>query len=292
LPRRCVYTVLTGGYETLNEQAVAAESSLPFICLTDDPALRSDTWEIRVITPMFAADPIRSQRAAKLLAAFYLPDFDASLYIDNSVRLLVAPDILFEEYAGRAGLCLPLHSFRDTLLDEFLAVAEDGLDDPRRIAAQLEDYRAAFPEILEQKPAWSAVMLRDHRDSKVTAAMQIWFAHLCRYSRRDQLSNLVAFHLAGLQPLFLDIDNHGSRFHSWPHATERRAEARLWPADDTAVEGRILALEVAFAAQRREVDELATRLEVLRHEHEVLLRSTTWRMMEPVRRLGRWLRRS
>jgi hypothetical protein len=253
--------------------------------------LRSDTWEIRLITPMFAADPIRSQRAAKLLTSFYLPEYDASLYVDNSVRLLVTPETLFDEFGRQAGLCLPLHSFRDTVLDEFLAVAEDGLDDPRRVAEQLDDYRATFPDILRQKPTWNAIMLRDHRDQNVTAAMDIWFAHVCRYSRRDQLSAAVAFHLAGLQPLFLEIDNHESRFHSWPHATERRTDARLWPAEPDLVEARILALENAFAAQRRAMDDLAARLAGLRHEHEVLLRSTTWRMMEPARRLGRWLKR-
>jgi hypothetical protein len=275
----------------LNEQPVAAESNLPFICLTDDPALRGERWEIRLITPMFAADPIRSQRAAKILCALYLPEFEASLYIDNSVLLKVAPEVLFVEFGSQAGLCLPLHSFRDTVLDEFLAVAEDGLDDPRRIAAQLEDYRAAFPDVLGLRPSWSAIMLRDHRDETVTLAMQIWFAHVCRYSRRDQLSSRVAFHLAGLKPLLIAIDNHDSRFHDWPHATARRTEARLWQEDEGVPEARILALEIAFAAQRREVDELAARLAVLRHEHEVLLHSTTWRMMEPVRWFGRWIKR-
>ncbi len=290
MPRRCVYTVLTGGYETLNDQPVAAESGLKFICLTDDPEVRSDSWEVRQITPMFAADPIRSQRAAKVLAALYLPEFDASLYIDNSVRLKVAPEVLFDEFGSQAGLCVPLHSFRDTVLDEFLAVAEDGLDDPRRIAEQLEDYRAAFPDVLGLRPSWSAIMLRDHRDANVTVAMQIWFAHICRYSRRDQLSSRVAFHLAGVKPLLIGIDNHESRFHSWPHATARRTEARLWRQDEAVVEGRVLALEVAFAAQRREVDEMAARLAALRHEHDVVLQSTTWRMLEPVRRFGRWLK--
>jgi hypothetical protein len=39
----CVYTTLIGGYEKLNEQSVATNSRLPFICLTDDPDLRSET---------------------------------------------------------------------------------------------------------------------------------------------------------------------------------------------------------------------------------------------------------
>ncbi|WP_439501354.1 hypothetical protein [Aminobacter ciceronei] len=54
----CVCTVLVGGYEHLNEQPVASRSQLPFICLTDDPALRSESWDCRVVEPLFPQDPI------------------------------------------------------------------------------------------------------------------------------------------------------------------------------------------------------------------------------------------
>jgi redox-sensitive bicupin YhaK (pirin superfamily) len=47
----CVYTTLVGGYEELNEQPIAQSSSIPFICLTDDPALTSNTWQIRRYPP-------------------------------------------------------------------------------------------------------------------------------------------------------------------------------------------------------------------------------------------------
>src|SRR5688572_10939275 len=57
----CVYTTLIGGYEPLNEQPVAASSRVPFVCLTDDPNLASDTWQIRHVTPLFGMDPVRSQ---------------------------------------------------------------------------------------------------------------------------------------------------------------------------------------------------------------------------------------
>ena len=52
---RCVFTVLNGGYEALNEQPVAARSAIPFICLTDDPGLTSGTWQIRPFKPRFPA---------------------------------------------------------------------------------------------------------------------------------------------------------------------------------------------------------------------------------------------
>lgn len=60
--KSCAYTVLIGNYEPLNEQPVAADSDLPFICLTDDRALTSSTWTVVQVEPAFPMDPIRSQR--------------------------------------------------------------------------------------------------------------------------------------------------------------------------------------------------------------------------------------
>ena len=69
----CVYTALIGQYEQLNEQTVAAHSVIPFICLTDDPDLKSESWQIRQVSPLFGMDPIRSQRDIKLRPHIHLP---------------------------------------------------------------------------------------------------------------------------------------------------------------------------------------------------------------------------
>lgn len=76
--RICVFTTLIGQYENLNEQAVASQSAIRFICLTDDPNLRSETWQIKQVVPALAMDPIRSQRDLKICAHIHSPDFDYS----------------------------------------------------------------------------------------------------------------------------------------------------------------------------------------------------------------------
>ena len=114
----CVYTALIGQYEQLNEQSVSAHSVIPFICLTDDPDLKSESWQIRQVSPLFGMDPIRSQRDIKLRPHIHLPGFDASLYIDNSVLLMQPPESIFARYFPTSGISIPEHSFRDTTLDE------------------------------------------------------------------------------------------------------------------------------------------------------------------------------
>ena len=255
--KRCVYTALIGQYERLNEQPMAALSDLPFICLTDDPTLTSDTWEIRLITPVFDMDPVRSQRQLKMLAHRHLADFDASLYIDNTVLLEEVPERIFDRHFPASGLGLPRHSDRESLLDEFHAVARLGLDDPHRIFEQLNHYSLAHPEALDERPYWTAILLRDHRNAQVQSAMELWAAHVLRYSRRDQLSFNVALRHAGLVPDALEIDNHASWFHTWPHMPARNRQGGMRAATRSLQPpiARIRELEQQLARQALGLDQ-------------------------------------
>lgn len=60
------------------------------------------------------------------------------------------PEEFIARYFPDSGLGVPEHSFRDTVLDEFLAVANDGLDDPSRIFEQLNHYAVTDPESLDE----------------------------------------------------------------------------------------------------------------------------------------------
>lgn len=267
----CIYTALTGGYERLNEQPVARGAAMRFICLTDDPALRSETWECRVIRPVFAMDPVRSQRDLKIRPHLHLPDFEGSIWIDNSVILEQPPEALWNARDIRAGLSLPRHTGRASLLDEFVAVAQLGLDDAARIFEQLNHYTLAHPDLLEEPCWWTAILLRQHHRPEVRRFGEVWAAHVLRYSRRDQLSVNLAIREAGLIPYVLPLDNRRSSFHRWPvtpgrvrDAGPRNAAASLMP-----MLARVRRLEQREAEVAR------------------LRGSLAWRATEPARWLGR-----
>jgi hypothetical protein len=223
----CVYTVLLGQYEQLNEQPVAHESDWRFICFTDDPTLTSTTWQVRLVEPLFAADLSRSQRQIKHLAHRFLPEHDVSLYIDNSVLMKVPPEEILAQWPLTSGFALCAHSFRETVLDEFLEVLRLGYDDQARLLEHLNHVQWHHPDVLAAKPMWSGVMLRRHHEPKIKAAMELWFQHVLRYSRRDQLSSNLAFAQCDLKPDLVEESNLSSWCHSWPHVSGRD---RLLPA--------------------------------------------------------------
>ena len=277
----CVYTVLTGGYEGLNEQPVARRSRFPFVCLTDDARLRSKTWEVRTIRPLFGSDPVRSQRLLKLCPYEQLPEFEGSLYIDNCVVLSALPEMLLGELPSRPGLCLPRHSERASLMAEFREVLARRLDDPERVLEQLHHYATEEPDALREHPYWTGLMLRDHLDPVVRRALELWADHVLRYSRRDQLSANVAFRRAGLRPQVLAIDNRLSPFHSWPHVATRRPRPLRSLAAEAAIhqEGGVHELEERLQDTERSLAEE-------RRRNAVFVASTAWRATRPFRSLA------
>lgn len=212
----CIYTCLLGGYEHLNDQPVAKESLIPFICFTDNKKLTSDVWKVIYVEPSFAMDPMRSQRIVKAKPWDFLPEYDFSIYIDNSVVLKETPEKILNFYNYDGGLALSHHSFRDSVMDEFIEVSRLGLDDQSRIFEQLNHYMIDCPEILEEKPFWGGMLIREHNNPNIRRMGEIWLEHILRYSRRDQLSLNLAIRSAALTPKLLDLDNRVSWLHDWP----------------------------------------------------------------------------
>ena len=281
----CVVTTLIGGYEALNEQPVAATSKLRFICLTDNPALRSNSWDMRVVEPLFPADPVRSQRHLKLMAHEYLPEFDRSLYIDNAVLLKAEPEEILEHCLGESGFAACAHSYRDTVLDEFLCVAQLDLDDRSRIFEQLNHYAVAYSDALQMRPIWAGIIMRDHRREDIRRLMKTWRDHVFRYSRRDQLSFSVACRQAGVEVDLLPEDNFESWFHRWPDRRERVPNVGLRAPDIARLPPKdfILRLQKEIETNAKEVARLREEIRERDAWASRLERSLGWRLTAPAR---------
>ncbi len=269
--RHCVYTSLYGTFDTLPEQPQASPEC-DYIAFVGDPAITSDTWQVRHVPPLLPGDPVRSSRFAKLLAHRLLPDYGASLYIDCSVRLEQPAEALFRDLlTGHTDtMACFRHPDRTDVLSEAEAVIALGYDDPAVCMAQMAAYRRAgftgrVPLI------WGGLLLRYHHHPAVVACMERWFVHVLRYSRRDQLS----FPFVAEQ-LDFDFVAHPhaatrSAWHSWPHRVARRrspyhtgACARSWEAADRMPTDLAALAQVWRTADDR-VDGLAAAVRTAHH---------------------------
>ena len=315
-----MYTALFGGYEDLLEQPLAATSAVDFICFTDDPALVSDLWEIRLVEPAIATDPARSSRFPKLCAHRFLADYDISIYIDNSVLLTRPPEaIITDLLPPGAEFSAFEHSSRETVLDEFSEVARVGYEAGWVCDEQLAHYHQTHPEVLSMKPLIGGVLIRRHMHPDVIAAMEKWWIHVLRFSRRDQLSLRMALTETGLSPVTWQLDIRDSGYWVWPASTGRdRSRGGALPVQapsldseaQTAQDRRIQELEAEmlrrnedFTEAKAEIDSLATERDDLRmkvtelrtanavqgRRLDAMRSSASWRYTAWLRSLRRWV---
>lgn len=193
-----MYTSITAGKDTL--KAPLDPSGADFILFSDQPPVVHDDfaaascWKSRPACNLFG-DPRRNSRAPKLLAHQYVPDYDFSLWIDGSVRLLVPARDLVEKYLGEADIALFRHTTRECIYDEAEICAKLRLDDPAIIEAQVAKYRLeGFPA--KQGLNEGGVILRRH-GPLMEHFNDAWWSEYCRHSCRDQLSFNYVFHKLG-----------------------------------------------------------------------------------------------
>ena len=166
-----------------------------FILFTDDPALRSAFWDIRLVSPV-AMDPARAAKRIKHTPHDFLPGYAASLYIDNTVRLLAPVDAIFA-HAVPGALVLFRHPWRDCIYDEAALLIRAGVD-----VARVEEQMAFYRRLGHPERAGlhaTTVLLRDHADPGLAAAMREWDLQVHRFSFRDQLSLPVVASASGAE---------------------------------------------------------------------------------------------
>ena len=108
------------------------------------------------------------------------------------------------------------------MLAEFKVCSRYDLDNQFKIYEQLEHYIRTNKKILKNRAYWGGIILRNHNNKRIKNHSEIWFSHLCRYSRRDQLSLLYTSYQAGIKINGFDLDNRKSKYHNWPVESKKR----------------------------------------------------------------------
>ena len=212
-----------GEHEGLNDQPHIKSSKLKHFCLTDDRNLRSNYWEMIYVDKLFPKDPHRSQRNLKIRPHLIFKDYKFSFYIDNTIVLKDKTENFIEmiikdkeiDYE-KPNIFLPYHSFRKDLLSEFCECADLRRDSKVRIYEQLNDYLEINSDYLKSKPYWAGLLFRNHNNKDLIRFSEIWFANICRYSKRDQLSLIHSSYQAKVNLRGFILENSSSEFHIWP----------------------------------------------------------------------------
>ncbi len=176
-----IYTVITGGKDTLSEDINIKGAKA--VCFTDDPNLKSEKWEIRLI-PSLYKDVRRDSRTVKLLPHIFFPEAEYSLYLDGNIICKVPIQRIIHEWLQDDDIAVFKHHTRDCLFQEAKECIRLGLDDTETIEKHVARYEG-FPE---HKGLYQCgVILRRHTP-RIKRLNEAWHAQYVTGAKRDQIS--------------------------------------------------------------------------------------------------------
>lgn len=186
LHRVAVYTAIFGGYDTapvLNY----IDPKLNYILFTDSAAFQAPApWQVRVVPSAFE-DPQVDARRVKVLAHQFLPEHDATVWIDGNFKLEKLDLALVEDILSRAPVALCKHQFRDCIYDEAVEILRRGIDASTPVVKQVQYFQARqFPAKFGLHA--TSFLVRNHLDSDTIKMNMRWWEILSANSKRDQLS--------------------------------------------------------------------------------------------------------
>lgn len=213
--KRVVFTCLFGYSEPFADEHYQQDGLTDFICFTDDRNLRSDMWTFRYVDPVLLG-PVRTAKMVKILAHRSVGEYEASIYLDNTIRMVTPyPEIFARLERSPSPMITFRHPCWSCVYREATVVKNVGYDDPAIIDAQMSYYRSiGHPE--NAGLTANGYQARRHNDPKLVTLMEQWFMQVCRYSYRDQLSFNVVARWLGFEPDYFPGEQTDKQTIIWP----------------------------------------------------------------------------
>lgn len=133
-------------------------------------------------------NPRLNAKIYKVLSHHFI-DAEYSIWIDGNIKLRVEPELLVE-MMGTADCAVFRHCERNNIYDEARFIAAVGKDDAKIINEQIAAYRNLGFKKLDL--GMCGVLIRRHT-ADIFRRNERWWAEICRYSSRDQVSFPVVF---------------------------------------------------------------------------------------------------
>lgn len=177
-----VYSCITNHVDDLiNDQPEGADY---FIFSDKDP--HSKTWKFIQAEDLYV-DPRRVARYYKLWPQKFFVDYDATIWMDGSIQMLVPPQEVVKLFLAKgSNIGVYIHPRRDCAYEEAKVCRVKKLDTTKVIQRQIAKYkRMNFPR--HYGLAETKVVVRNN--SILTKIFNLaWFEELMDNSKRDQIS--------------------------------------------------------------------------------------------------------
>lgn len=217
-----VYTCDVGNYDYILPPKTD-DLRLRFVCFTDNPKRRIKGWDVRpLMSPPDITDPTLINRYHKLFPHRLGFDTEWSVYVDGNMRVIGPISELVDDViqANAVMACLK-HPWRYTVEEEIVACKQEAKIQPSEFSIamdQLHRYlRDGMPA--DQRLLANKVLIRNHADTNIQSAMDLWWEELVGFARRDQLSLPYVVWQTGIPITVIDKETYEQHqhFHWYGH---------------------------------------------------------------------------
>lgn len=162
IPRIKVYTAISGGFEPDRDDITV---------FSDYDRFKSARLNAKI---------------TKILPHLFMPN-DITIWLDGNIKFSPDVDIarFVEEFLGDSDIAVFRHPYRENVFAEARVCIQDMLDDPQVITEQMCYYDVH--DYVSTSLAECGVIVR-RNNARVNAFNEAWWAQVCAFSSRDQLS--------------------------------------------------------------------------------------------------------
>jgi len=194
--RKVVYTAITGGYEGLKEPKFISEG-WDYVCFTDDPAITSETWQVRLIDKeawvamgaQHVDNPRRLAKFPKIIPHLFLPEYEESIWVDGSYDLVGDLNTFVSSYLRETDMIGFAHVTDIDMTCSYYEAKRciaSGAAPKEHAEAQMNRYRAeGFPE---RYGLIAAGTIYRKQTEKTKELGWLWYEETMRGTPRDQMS--------------------------------------------------------------------------------------------------------
>lgn len=225
--RKAVYTVITGGYDTVKTFPKA--EGWDYILFTDDRELKSDFWQVRHIDK--SDNPVKQQRDIKIRPHHYLPEYYLTCYIDASHTLTKDLNEFVRTFY-KGGMLVAKHNSRNCVYQEAKQILRLGKAKKEDVDRQMNHY---YKERFRTNVLYETGFMI--RDKSVDKLMDHWAAQVQRFTHRDQLSLPYSVKQTRITPKWLPSRVIRSLFTISKHLNN--SNPRVWYLTPFATDGNI-----------------------------------------------------
>ena len=181
-----IYTTINSNFDKLIPH-IFLSTEIDYYVITDQAHINSYGVYRALYNPYYDKDPRRMSRFVKTHPYFFFANYDYIIWVDSNIMFCKDIKKLLDKFIiSKLPIAAIPHPARNTIEEEGKTCIDTNKDEKEIIEKQIEKYigiKQSFDKLAE-----TGVLFYNMKHPKLKNILDLWWAEIFQYSKRDQLS--------------------------------------------------------------------------------------------------------